>query len=145
MSASSKFNVDPAGFRNRNLIGGQWKGSISGETITVENPATEEIIAHIPQGRHEDIDEAVRVARATFESPAWRKIRPIDRGRILENVARKIEEHADELAYLESLDTGKALTFAKAIDLPSTIDVFRYMGGWCSKLGGRPLNFIRWA
>jgi p-cumic aldehyde dehydrogenase len=143
MSASSKFSLDPTAFRNRNLIGGQWKPALSGETIAVENPATEEIITHVPQGRHEDIDEAVRVARATFESPAWRRIRPIDRGRILENIARKIEEHADELAYLESLDTGKAVSFAKVIDLPSTVDVFRYMGGWCSKLGGTtpPVSF----
>ena len=143
MSASSKFSLDPTAFRNRNLIGGQWKPALSGETIAVENPATEEIITHVPQGRHEDIDEAVRVARATFESLAWRKIRPIDRGRILENIARKIEEHADELAYLESVDTGKAVSFAKVIDLPSTIDVFRYMGGWCSKLGGTtpPVSF----
>lgn len=143
MSASSKFTADPSGFRSRNLIGGQWKEAVSGETIAVENPATEDIITHVPQGRHEDIDDAVRVARATFESSSWRKIRPIDRGRILENIARKVEEHAEELAYLESLDTGKAVTFAKVIDLPSTIDVFRYMGGWCSKLGGTtpPVSF----
>ncbi|MEG7359602.1 aldehyde dehydrogenase family protein [Pseudomonas citronellolis] len=143
MSASSKFAADPAGFRSRNLINGQWKEAVSGETISVENPATEEVITHVPRGRHEDIDDAVRVARTTFESSAWRKIRPIDRGRILENIARKIEEHADELAYLESLDTGKAVSFAKIIDLPSTIDVFRYMGGWCSKLGGTtpPVSF----
>ncbi|WP_275629561.1 aldehyde dehydrogenase family protein [Pseudomonas sp. 273] len=143
MSASSKFAADPAGFRSRNLINGQWKEAVSGETISVENPATEEVITHVPRGRHEDIDDAVRVARTTFESSAWRKIRPIDRGRILENIARKIEEHADELAYLESLDTGKAVSFAKIIDLTSTIHVFRYMGGWCSKLGGTtpPVSF----
>lgn len=136
MSASPKFDMDPKGFRHRNLIGGKWKDAVSGRTIAVENPATEEIITHVPQGQQEDIDEAVQVARTAFESDTWRKIRPIDRGRILENIARKVEKHADELAYLEALDTGKAITFAKAIDLPSTADVFRYMGGWCSKLGG---------
>lgn len=135
MNAFPKY-ADPAGFRNKNLIGGKWKEAASGKSIAIENPANEEIIAEIPQGKQEDIDEAVNVARATFESPGWRKIRPIDRGRILENIARKVEEHADELAYLESLDTGKAMSFAKVIDLPATVDVFRYMGGWCSKLGG---------
>ncbi|SFN24198.1 aldehyde dehydrogenase family protein [Marinobacter pelagius] len=143
MSASSNFDANHATFRNQNLIGGQWKDAVSGKTIAVENPATEGIITHVPQGVQEDIDEAVRVARTTFQSPAWRKIRPIDRGRILENIARKVEENADELAYLESLDAGKAIEFAKVIDLPSTVDVFRYMGGWCSKLGGTtpPISF----
>jgi len=126
-------------FESRNLIGGSWIPAASGETISVENPATEEVIAHIARSGHDDVNRAVDVARATFESAAWSKMRPIDRGRLLESIARKIEDHADELAYLESLDTGKSLTFAKLIDLPSTIDVFRYMGGWCSKLGGKTL------
>lgn len=143
MNASLKPAVDTANLRSKNLIGSKWKDAHSGQTIAVENPANESILAYVPQGQAEDINEAVKVARATFESPAWRKIRPIDRGRLLENIARKVEEHADELAYLESLDTGKAVSFAKVIDLPSTIDVFRYMGGWCSKLGGitPPISF----
>jgi p-cumic aldehyde dehydrogenase len=132
-------SVGSAKFRNQNLIAGQWRDATSGKQIAVENPANEEVITQVPQSQNEDVDEAVRSARATFESPAWRKMRPIDRGRLLESIARKIEEHADELAYLESLDTGKAITFAKVLDLPSTIDVFRYMGGWCSKLGGSTL------
>jgi p-cumic aldehyde dehydrogenase len=143
VNASLNFDKRVADFRSKNLIGGEWKDASSGRVIAVENPANEDIIAQVPQGQAEDIDEAVRVARTTFESPAWRKIRPIDRGRILENIARKVEDHADELAHLESLDTGKAVSFAKVIDLPSTIDVFRYMGGWCSKLGGTtpPISF----
>lgn len=136
MNAIPKFEANLAGLRQKNLIGGQWKDASSGRTISIENPANEDIIAHVPQGEAVDIDEAVRVARATFESSSWRKMRPLDRGRLLENIARKIEEHAEELAYLEALDTGKAISFAKVIDLPSAIDVFRYMGGWCSKLSG---------
>ncbi|MBN3838404.1 aldehyde dehydrogenase family protein [Burkholderia sp. Ac-20349] len=143
MNANVPHVADPTRLRNKNLIGGQWKDALSGQSITVENPATEEIIAEVPRGQQEDIDAAVKVARTTFESAAWRKIRPIDRGRILENIARKIEEHADELVWLESVDTGKAISFAKVIDLPSTVDVFRYMGGWCSKLSGStpPISF----
>ena len=133
----------PVDFRQQNLIGGQWRDAVSGKTILVENPATEEVIAEIPQSGQEDVDEAVRVARATFESSAWKRMRPIDRGRILEDIARKVEENAEELTYLESLDTGKAISFAKVIDLPSTTDVFRYMGGWCSKLSGKtpPISY----
>jgi p-cumic aldehyde dehydrogenase len=123
----------------KNLIGSRWVDSHSGETIAVEDPATEEQIASVPRSGARDVDQAVKVARAAFEGAAWRKMRPIDRGRLLESIARKIEDHAEELAYLESLDTGKAITFAKVLDMPSTIDVFRYMGGWCSKLSGRTL------
>lgn len=143
MNASVPNAGKPVGYRHQNLIGGKWKDALSGQSLAVEDPATEATITQVPRGQAEDVDEAVGVARAAFESPAWRKIRPIDRGRILENIARKVEEHAEELAYLESLDTGKALSFARIIDLPSTIDVFRYMGGWCSKLGGitPPVSF----
>jgi acyl-CoA reductase-like NAD-dependent aldehyde dehydrogenase len=123
----------------KNLIGGRWVDALSGDTIAVEDPATEEHIAAIPRSGTQDVDQAVQAARAAFECAAWRKMRPIDRGRLLESIARKIEDHADELAYLESLDTGKAITFAKVLDMPSTIDVFRYMGGWCTKLSGKTL------
>jgi p-cumic aldehyde dehydrogenase len=139
MDAPLRSMTNNLALKCQNLIGGKWTEAASGETIAIENPATEELIARTPQSGREDIDQAVGVARAAFESPAWSKMRPIERGRLLENIARKVEEHADELAFLESLDTGKSLHFAGLIDLPSTIDVFRYMGGWCSKLGGRTL------
>lgn len=125
--------------KSKNLIGGQWLEASSGETLAIENPATGEIIAHVPRAGAADIDLAVKTARRAFESAAWRNMRPADRGRLLESIARKIEDHADELAALESLDTGKAITFAKLLDLPATIEVFRYMGGWCSKVGGKTL------
>ncbi|MGN5477876.1 aldehyde dehydrogenase family protein [Cupriavidus basilensis] len=54
---------------SRNLIGGEWVSSVSGETIDVENPATEELIARVPRSGVEDIDRAVRVARATVREP----------------------------------------------------------------------------
>jgi len=135
MNAPTQFKAP----QTRNLIGGKWQDAASGETIAIEDPATEEQIASVPRSGAEDIDRAVQAARAAFENPAWRKIRPIDRGKLLENIARKIEDHADELAHLESVDTGKAISFAKILDMPSTIDVFRYMGGWCSKITGKTL------
>jgi len=135
MNAPTQFKAP----QTRNLIGGKWQDAASGETIAIEDPATEEQIASVPRSGAEDIDRAVQAARAAFENPAWRKIRPIDRGKLLENIARKIEDHAEELAHLESVDTGKAISFAKILDMPSTIDVFRYMGGWCSKITGKTL------
>ena len=139
MDTSVQFESRIKAVQNKNLIGGQWLDAASSQTIEVENPATQELIATVPRSAAEDIDRAVKTARASFESDVWRKMRPIDRGRLLENIARKIEDHAEELAYLESVDTGKAITFAKVLDLPSTVEVFRYMGGWCSKISGKTL------
>ncbi|SOE51973.1 aldehyde dehydrogenase (acceptor) [Burkholderia sp. OK233] len=139
MDTSVQFESRIKAAQNKNLIGGQWLDAASGQTIEVENPATQELIATVPRSAAEDVDRAVKVARVAFESDTWRKMRPIDRGRLLENIARKVEDHAEELAYLESVDTGKAVTFAKVLDLPSTVEVFRYMGGWCSKIGGKTL------
>ncbi len=133
--------IDPA--KTKSLIGGKWVDAASGERIAVEDPATEERIASVPRSGAEEIDRAVKVARAAFESKTWSRMRPIDRGSLLESIARKIEDHADELAMLESVDTGKAVAHAKLLDLPSTVDVFRYMGGWCTKLTGKtvPVSF----
>jgi p-cumic aldehyde dehydrogenase len=63
-------------------------------------------------------------------------MRPLDRARIIETIARKIEENA-ELALLESYDNGKAVHHALAVDVPAAVDIFRYMAGWCSKIGGQ--------
>jgi acyl-CoA reductase-like NAD-dependent aldehyde dehydrogenase len=138
---TAEIRIDPA--KTRSLINGRWVDASSGERIAVEDPATEEQIASVPRSGAEEVDRAVKAARAAFESVAWSRMRPIDRGRLLESIARKIEDHADELAMLESVDTGKAVAHAKLLDLPSTIDVFRYMGGWCTKLAGKtpPVSF----
>lgn len=134
-------NIDPA--KTKNLIGGRWLDAESGQRIDVEDPATEQKIASIPRAGTEDVDSAVRSARKTFESLEWSRMRPNDRGRILENIARKVEEHADELALLESFDNGMPVAHAKMLSLPATIDVFRYMGGWCTKIHGStlPISF----
>ncbi|WP_404476896.1 aldehyde dehydrogenase family protein [Novosphingobium sp. BL-52-GroH] len=120
----------------RMLIGGQWVAGSSGASIDVEDPATGEIFAKVEAGGAEDVDKAVRAARKAFESPAWSRMRPLDRARLLETIARKIEEHADELALLESFDNGKAFEHAKMVDVPAAVDIFRYMSGWCARLGG---------
>ena len=97
----------------------------------MEDPSCGSVIAQVPAGDVEDVDAAVRCARTAFEHRSWANMRPIDRAKLLETIARLIEEHADELALLESFDNGKPVAHARAVDLPATIDVFRYMAGWC--------------
>ncbi|MEO8721996.1 MAG: aldehyde dehydrogenase family protein [Sphingobium sp.] len=83
-----------------------------------------------------DVDRAVQAAHRCFESREWQSMRPIDRGRLLERLALLVERERDDLAALESLDSGKLLAITRAIDLQFTIDGLRYFGGWASKIVG---------
>ena len=118
---------------------GEWVSASQEEKITITNPATGQAFSEIESGSEADIDLAVKAARRTFESSAWRRMRPLDRGKILSRVADLIEANADELAVLECLDNGKPQHLAKMVDVPSAAEIFRYMSGWCSKLGGKTL------
>lgn len=121
------------------LIGSNWTFAQSGQTLEVINPATGRSFASVAAGGAEEVDAAVKAARAAFESPGWAKMRPIDRSKLLERVAQIIEEHAEELALLESLDNGKPKHLAMMVDIPSAVEVFRYMAGWCTKIYGKTL------
>jgi phenylacetaldehyde dehydrogenase len=121
------------------LVDGQWVDAASGKTFPVYNPATGEVMAHVAEGDKEDIDRAVRAARRAFESGKWRRMSPSQRGQLIYRLADLIEQHADEFAQLESLDNGKPLTVARAADVPLTIDHFRYMSGWATKIEGNTI------
>lgn len=121
------------------LIGGQWVESASGKTFETFNPATGKALAHVAEGDAEDINRAVAAARAAFESGPWTKMTPSQRGRLLWRVAELIEEHADELAMLETLDNGKPIKYSKASDVPLTADHFRYFAGWATKIEGETI------
>jgi p-cumic aldehyde dehydrogenase len=122
------------------LINGEWVDASNGQTGDVYDPATGENFTSIAIATPDDVDTAVKAARATFESDEWRKMRPLQRGKLLENVARLIEENAEQLALLESYDNGKPYHFALQVDVPQAAEIFRYMGGWCSKLHGQTLS-----
>jgi phenylacetaldehyde dehydrogenase len=121
------------------LVDGQWVDAASGKTFPVYNPATGEVMAHVAEGDKEDIDRAVRAARRAFESGKWRRMSPSQRGQLIYRLADLIEQHADEFAQLESLDNGKPLTVARAAYVPLTIDHFRYMSGWATKIEGNTI------
>ena len=119
------------------LIDGEWVEPASGKTFPTINPATEETIAEIAHGEAEDVERAVRAARRAFadDSP-WRRMSASDRGRLIWRISELIEENADELAMLESLDNGKPLAVARAADVALAADLFRYMAGWPTKIEG---------
>lgn len=104
--------------------------------IAALDPATGRKIAVIPACSEADVERAVAAAHRCFESSAWRSMRPLDRGRLLERLALLVEANADELAVLESLDSGKLLSVTRAIDIQFAIDGLRYFAGWSSKITG---------
>jgi len=121
------------------FIGGQWLPAHSGKTFTTINPATEEVIAEVAEGDAADVDQAVSAAREALERGPWSKMDARDRGRLMNKLADAIEENAEELAALESLDNGKPIRDSRAADLPLTIDCLRYYAGFADKIHGQTI------
>lgn len=118
------------------FINGQWKPASNGATAAVIEPSTRQQISTIASATVEDLDEAVSAARQAFETSTWTSQTPLARERQLQRLADLLEEHAEELAILESLDVGKPLAEAE-MDIAGTVDTFRYFSGWASKISGR--------
>ena len=121
------------------FINGKWVDAASGKTFPTYNPATGEVLANVAEGDREDIDRAVKAARAAFDSGPWSKMTPSERGRLIWKLADLIEKNAEEFAQLESLDNGKPAAIARLADVPGTIDLFRYMAGWATKIEGNTI------
>jgi phenylacetaldehyde dehydrogenase len=124
---------------HRMLIDGRFVHAASGKTFPVYNPATGDILTHVPEAEAEDVDRAVLAARRAFDEGPWPRISPSERGRILWRIADLIERNLEEFAELESLDNGKPYSIARVADVPLTVDMFRYMGGWATKITGKTL------
>jgi aldehyde dehydrogenase (NAD+) len=120
------------------LINNRWLPSESGKTFATVNPATGDEICQVAEADAADVEKAVTAARAAFEGP-WRKLRASERGRMLYRLADLIEQNADQLARLESLDNGKPLSIAKAVDVAKTIACYRYFAGWADKVQGKTI------
>lgn len=107
----------------------------SGETIAVIDPVTEQPIAEFRDGGAEAVDLAVARARETFESGAWRLKPHTERAQVLWKVAELLEARADELAEIDSLNTGMPLAQAQR-NIAASVEFFRYFSGWCTKING---------
>ena len=120
------------------LIGGERPEAADGRTFETVDPATGKAICAVAHGGAEDVDRAVKAARAALEGP-WAKLAPAARGLLIGRLAEAIEANSDELAELESLDNGKPLAFAKAVDVRSAVAHFHYYAGWPSKIEGETI------
>ena len=118
-----------------NYVNGQWVSSASGETFPVYDPSTEEVIAQVASSNAEDIDKAVKAARAAFDSGPWPATTAQDRGRILFRLAEKIRQNAAQLSELECRNTGKPIVEAE-FDIADVATCFEYYGGLANKVTG---------
>jgi len=120
------------------LIGGKWVEAQSGATFDTVDPATGEVLASVAAGARADVDAAVKAARQAYDE-VWKGLSPAARGRLLIRLAELIEENVEELAALETLDVGKPLTESLYVDMSIVGDVYRYFGGWATKICGQTL------
>lgn len=119
------------------FIGGEWRSEATGgDSIAVYDPARAAILTQVVTCGPQEVDQAVKAARKAFEEGVWPTLTPSDRAKMLWRLADLIDEHADELAMLETLDCGKPFMWAKAVDVSFSADLFRYMAGAVTKIQG---------
>ena len=112
----------------------------SKDTIEVFDPATAQPIARTHQADDATVARCMISARAAFEAGSWSRLRPADRERILLKFADLVEQHGEELAQLETLEQGKSIHIARAIEVGGSVEYMRYMAGWATKLEGQTLD-----
>jgi betaine-aldehyde dehydrogenase len=117
------------------FINGEWVASQSNKTFPVYEPATEEILAQVPDSNADDVSRAVAAAKAAFEDGPWASTTAQERGRILFKLADKIRQNLPMLAELEARNTGKPIVEAE-YDLTDTATCFEYYGGLATKILG---------
>ncbi len=116
------------------FIDGEFVDAADGATLDVLNPHDGSLLAVVAEGRERDVDLAVEAAQRAF--PTWSGQAASERGRTLLRLADIIEAHAEELALLESTDTGHPLRDTRMLDVPRTVATFRYFGGMADKYEG---------
>ena len=116
------------------FIDGEFVDSDERARIPVLNPHDNSLITEVAEAKKADVDRAVEAARRAF--PAWAKLGAADRGLLLLRLADAIEANADELAKLESIDTGHPLRDTRGLDVVRTAVTFRYFGGMADKFQG---------
>lgn len=123
-----KTQAESLKIEGRAFINGRYQDALSGETRTTMNPGNGQKLADVASCGIEDADHAVKVARAAFESGVWSSMAPADRKMVLVRWAELIQDHADEIALLESLDVGKPIADTTGVDVPSAVRTIRWSG-----------------
>ncbi len=122
------------------LIAGRWTEAASGESIEVENPGRKTVVATIPRAQSEDVNNAVKAAGSAFDQ--WRKVSARDRGKMLLEIAVKLEAVTEQMAETIATETGNAIRTQARPEAAASADIFRFFGGLGGELKGEeiPLN-----
>lgn len=124
-----------------NLIDGKSIDSVSGERIDVVSPSDGNVFSSIPASNAEDVDRAVKSASKAFNEGPWSKMPAVERGRCLTRLFHLVEQNGDELAALESRDTGKPVRQGKA-DVTATMRYYEFYGGAGDKIHGDTIPYL---
>ena len=116
-------------------IDGVWGAAIDGAERDVVNPFDASVVRRVPDGTSADAQTAIAAARRAFDDGPWPRTAAVERARLLDRVAALIEGDREELARLETLDTGKTLAESR-LDMDDIAAVFRYYAGLADKHGG---------
>ncbi|MEU2778739.1 aldehyde dehydrogenase family protein [Streptomyces sp. NPDC007162] len=130
----------------RLFIGGQWREAADGGRTEVTDPATGRVVTTVAEAGAADVDAAVRAAREAFDAGEWSGLSGRERGRVLHRIAELIRENAAEIAALESLDVGKPITLATAVDVTNAANDYEHFAALAHTLDGAvrdvPLNAL---
>ncbi|PFH33772.1 aldehyde dehydrogenase [Besnoitia besnoiti] len=134
----SVVTLKPEDIETRLFINGKFVEATSGSYFEDVNPATEEVICKVQEASKEDVDKAVEAAAKAF--PSWSlSTSASTRALLLHKLASLVEKHADELALIESLDSGKPISSIHEIDIAGVIRILHYYAGWADKIVGKTI------
>ncbi|MGN6770840.1 MAG: aldehyde dehydrogenase family protein [Rhizobiaceae bacterium] len=123
------------------MVDGKPVDSLSGKRIDVASPSDGKVFASIPASGEADVDRAVKAARRAFEEGPWGRMPAVERGRCLTRLFQLVEKNGEELAALESRDTGKPIRQGKA-DVVATMRYYEFYGGAGDKIHGDTIPFL---
>jgi len=124
----------------RLFVNGEYKDAIDGGRFDTINPANRETIATMSAANQKDVDLAVTAARKAFRSGCWSRMAPRDRMDVLYRYTELIEENAEQLAVLDTLDMGKPISDMLEVDIPAVIETIQFMAEYIDKIEGSVTN-----
>lgn len=117
-------------------IGGSWRDPVDGGRMDVVDPSTGQVVTTVASGSPADIDAAVRAARTAYDDGPWGGMPAHERAKVLARIAEGMRARGDELAAAESIDVGKPISLARAVDVGNTADGFDYYAALARQLDG---------
>ena len=125
-------------FPNQLFINNEFVNSSNpAKKLQIINPTDESLICQVECATVEDVDKAVDAAEQAFKDSEWSRMNARDRGKLLARLADLMEQHKEELATIESIDSGAVYTLALKTHIGMSIDTWRYFAGWCDKIQGK--------